>query len=66
MDISKIAMYDCWYDYVKQKYEEMAKLWHMDTSLFVAHVKSEEFMLILLNMFRKDLKHETENQTVEK
>ena len=29
-------MYEFWYDYVKLKYDEKAKLCHMDTDSFIA------------------------------
>ena len=40
--INKIAMYKYWYDYVKPEYGKKAKLCHMDTGSFIAHVKSED------------------------
>ena len=39
LDMSKIAMYDFWYDYIKPKYSEKAKLGYMDTGRFIIHVK---------------------------
>ena len=35
LEISKIVMYDFWYDYVKLKYREKAKLCSMDTDSFI-------------------------------
>ena len=32
-------MYKFWYDYIKVKYSENAKLCYMDTGSFIAHVK---------------------------
>ena len=32
-------MYEFWYDYVKPKYGENAKLCYMDTDRFIVHVK---------------------------
>ena len=29
-DISKIAIHEYWYDYIKPKYEDMAKLFYPD------------------------------------
>ena len=40
--ISKILMYEFWYDYVKTKYNEKAKLCHMGTDSFIDHVKMED------------------------
>ena len=31
LELSKIVMYEFWYDYVKPKYEEKAKLFYMET-----------------------------------
>ena len=40
-DISKTLMYEFWYDYVKPKYEQNAKLCYMDTENFIIHIKTE-------------------------
>ena len=42
-DISKITMYEFWYDYVKIKYEDKARLCYMDTDSFVVNIKSKDF-----------------------
>ena len=42
IDISKTVMYDFWYDYVKPKYVENAKLCYMDTDSFLVHVKTDD------------------------
>ena len=34
LDISKIIMYEFWYDYMKNKYGDMVKLCYMDTDSF--------------------------------
>ena len=36
-------MYECWYDYIKQKYQQNAKLCYMDTNSFIIHNKVENF-----------------------
>ena len=41
LDLSKIVMYEFWYDSVKPKYGENAKLCYMDTDSFIVHVKTE-------------------------
>ena len=35
-------MYEFWYDYVKLKYKENAKLCYMDTDSFIIYVKAED------------------------
>ena len=35
-------MYGFWYDYVKPKYGEKAKLCSMDRDSFIVHVKSDD------------------------
>ena len=43
LDISKTLMYEFWYDYVKPKYKDKAKLCYMDTDSFVIHILTEDF-----------------------
>ena len=43
LDISKTLIYEFWYDYVKPKYNDNAKLCYMDTDSFVIHIKTEDF-----------------------
>ena len=40
LEISKIVMYEFWYDYLKPKYGEKAKLCYMDTDRFIACTKT--------------------------
>ena len=42
LDISKITMYEFWYDYVKSKYEDKARLCYMDTDSFVVNIKTKD------------------------
>ena len=42
LEISKIAMCEFWYDYVKPKYVEKAKLCYMDTDRFIVYIKTED------------------------
>ena len=42
LDLNKIVMYEFWYDYVKPKYSENAKLCYMDTDSFIVYVKVDE------------------------
>ena len=43
LDISKTLMYEFWYDYIKPKYGEKARLCYMDTDSFVINIKTEDF-----------------------
>ena len=43
LDISKTLMYEFWYDYVKPKYKDKAKLCYMDTDSFVLNIFTEDF-----------------------
>ena len=43
LDISKTLMYEFWYDYIKPKYEDKARLCYMDTDSFVINIKTEDF-----------------------
>ena len=43
LDISKTLMYEFWYDYIKPKYNEKAKLCYMDTDSFIIHIFTEDF-----------------------
>ena len=43
LDISKTLMYEFWYDYIKPKYGDNARLCYMDTDSFIMHIKTEDF-----------------------
>ena len=43
LDISKTLMYEFWYDYIKPKYQDKAKLCYMDTDSFAIYIKTEDF-----------------------
>ena len=43
LEISKILMYEFWYDYMKQIYNDDVKLCYMDTDSFVMHIKTNDF-----------------------
>ena len=43
LEISKIIMYEFWYDYVKKKYGDMVKLCYMDTDSLVMNIKIKDF-----------------------
>ena len=42
LEISKIIMYEFWYDYVKKKYGDMAKLCYMDTDGLIMNIKTKD------------------------
>ena len=52
LDISKTLMYEFWYDYVKPKYKDKAKLCYKDTNSFVINIYTEDFF--------KDINNEVE------
>ena len=43
LDLSKTLMYEFWYDYIKPKYGDKARLCYMDTDSFVMNIKTEDF-----------------------
>ena len=42
LEISKTLMYEFWYDYIKPKHQNIAKLCYMDTDSFIIHLKTED------------------------
>ena len=43
LDISKTFMYEFWYDYVKQAYQDKVKLCYMDTDSFILQIQTNDF-----------------------
>ena len=43
LEISKIIMYEFWYDYMKKKYGDMVKLCYMDTDSLIMNIKTKDF-----------------------
>ena len=43
LHISKTLMCKFWYDYIKPKYEDRAKLCYMDTDSFIIHIITKDF-----------------------
>ena len=43
LEISKTLMYRFWYDYLKPKYHDKAKLCYMDTDSFILHIQTDDF-----------------------
>ena len=54
LDISKILMYELWYDHMKPKYNDNVKLCYMDTNSFAMNIKTENFY--------KDIANDVENK----
>ena len=55
LDIRKTITYEIWYDYIKPKYKDKAKLCYMDTDSFAIHVFT--FLKILTMMLKDGLIH---------
>ena len=43
LEISKILMYEFWYDYMKPKYNDNVRLCYMDTDSFIMNIKTNNF-----------------------
>ena len=54
LEISKILMYEFWYDYMKPKYNDDVKLCYMDTDSFIMNIKTNDFY--------KDIAGDVENR----
>ena len=55
LNLRKTVMYEFWYDCVKPKYGENAKLSYMDTGSFIVHLKVEDtYIKILQKMLKQD------------
>ena len=42
LELTKMLMYEFWYDYVNPKYCEKAKLCYVDTDSFIVYVKTDD------------------------
>ena len=49
LDISKTLMYEFWYDYIKPKYGDKARLCYMDTDSFIMLVQTHDFYIDISN-----------------
>ena len=54
LEISKILMYQFWYDYMKPKYNDKVKLCYIDTDSFIMNIKTNDFY--------KDISNDVENR----
>ena len=55
LDLSKTVIYEFWYDYLKPKYGENAKLCYMDTDSFIVHIKTYDIYKDIAKDIKKDL-----------
>ena len=53
LDISRIPMYEFWYDYIRQKYGDRAKRCHTDTDSFIIYIKTVDFFEDISNNAKK-------------
>ena len=49
LEISKILMYEFWYDYIKPKCDNNIKLCYMDTDSFIMDIKTNDFYKDIAN-----------------
>ena len=64
LEISKILMYEFWYDYIKPKYNDNVKLCYMDTDSFIMNIKTEDFYKDVSNDVEK--RFDTSNNEVDR
>ena len=53
LEISKLLMYEFWYEYMKPKYDDNVKLCYMDTDSFIMNIKTEDFYKDVANDVEK-------------
>ena len=63
LDINKTLMYEFWYDYIKPKYRDRAKLCYRETDSLVIHIKTEDFYKDIANYVERwfDISNYDEN-----
>ena len=64
LEISKILMYEFWYDYMKPKYGNNVKLCYMDTDSFIMNNKAEDFNKNISNDVEK--RFDTSNYEIDR
>ena len=62
LQLSKMLMFEFWYNYLKRKYDEKAKLFHMDTDSFIVYTETDDITKILQKMLKEDLTLQIMNQ----
>ena len=55
LELSKILMYELWYDFVKTKHVENSKLCYMNTDILIVCIKTHDFIKISQEMLELDL-----------
>ena len=53
LEISKTLMYKFWYDFIKPKYQDNAKLCYLDTDSFIINIKTGDFYEDIANDVEK-------------
>ena len=68
LELSKILMYEFWYDYVKPKYGKQAKLCYMDTDSFNVYIKTDDIYKDIANVKTKfdTSNYELESNSIER
>ena len=56
LDLSKMLMYEFWYDYFKPTYSENIKLCYTDTGSLIFSVKTNVFIRILVMILKNGLR----------
>ena len=64
LSLSKVRMYEYWYDDMKPKYGDRIKLCYMDMDSFIMHIKTEDFYEDIANDVEKN--YDTSNYTCER
>ena len=49
LDISKILMYEFWYDYINPKFGNRGRLCYTDTDSFIIYIKTKDFFEDIYN-----------------
>ena len=64
LDISKSLMYEFWYNYMKPKFGNNAKLCYTDTDSFIINIETEDFYEDIANDFEK--RFDTSNYKIDR
>ena len=62
--LSKVKMYEYWYDEMEPKYGNRIRLCYVDMDSFIMHIKTEDFYEDIAKDVEK--KYDTSNYTVER